>query len=185
MDDTKMKWHTDVCICRWKTSKYINSIWLFYESEPWLEAQNIKRTNVHIVFLINFGRKICFAASLKSEDPNSSLKVCGWREGRLGWLEEKEKKGWSWLENIKVDGGKYKEWVKMRLWEEEWRNGNGRKDQLRSDEACSEAPAPGDFYPLPLRLHLSTNDCDICVFPERKVGMTLERILKWLKHEPF
>lgn len=73
----------------------------------------------------------------------------------------------------------------MRLWEEQWRNGNGKEDQLRSDAACSEAPAAGDFYPPPLRLHLSTNDFDICVSPERKVGMTLKRILKRVRHGTF
>lgn len=66
----------------------------------------------------------------------------------------------------------------MRLWEEEWKHGNGRKDQLRSDAACSEAPAAGDFYPPPSKLHLSTNDFDICVSPERKVGTTPKRIRK-------
>lgn len=36
-----------------------------------------------IIFVINFGREIRFAVIPESEDPKSSLKVCGWREGRL------------------------------------------------------------------------------------------------------
>lgn len=57
-----------------------------------------------------------------------------------------------------------------------------RKDQLRSDAACSEAPAAGDFEPPPLG-SIFQQTPDICDSPEGKMGMTLKRTLTWLKHE--